>query len=299
MRRLALAAVIGCLVAPSAAAQAVPGRDLLGFPVGALADPAVLATQLGDGLWNPAAIFLPDSARARVAAAALDTPSDQGVGVQLLGASVRLPGDVVAGFGVAHGSVRDIYRTATDPSTIGGEVPYSTTLYSLAVAHRENHLVIGVAARFRQGRLDDETRGALGADAGVLASDVLVPGLRVAVSTFLWRPAVAAQDEATYSAGADMRVYHRPNGDELRLGGSGSWRGNAEQEYYGYLGGRTRTWTLRGGVGRRYAFGHGATLYRLGVGLHYARYDVGVAREDNAGDPLGATYQFTLSTIFQ
>jgi len=54
----------------------------------------------------------------------------------------------------------------------------------------------------------------------------------------------------------------------------------------------------RAGVARTEAFGHHDTVLRLGLALRYARYTVGLSREESAGgfDP---TYQFVLSGIFR
>ena len=61
---------------------------------------------------------------------------------------------------------------------------------------------------------------------------------------------------------------------------------------------RTRMFELRGGLARQSAYGFSTTRLRLGLGLRYARYLVGVAREEGTAG-LGSTYQFLLTTVFR
>jgi hypothetical protein len=73
MRHLTFALAIAALAPAIAAAQRVPGRDLLQFPVAALDRPAALGTELNDGLGNPASLTILGGARLRIGAAALQT----------------------------------------------------------------------------------------------------------------------------------------------------------------------------------------------------------------------------------
>src|SRR5213592_2323289 len=71
--RLIFAASIAVAFAGPLRAQSrvVPGRDLLEFPLGALAEAQPLATQFGAGFWNPATMMIDGPDRGRLAAAAL------------------------------------------------------------------------------------------------------------------------------------------------------------------------------------------------------------------------------------
>ena len=72
MRRTVFASTLSVAmtsIACVAAAQVVPGRDLLELPIGTVAEAPVLATLAGDGLWNPATIRLRNGARIRISAA--------------------------------------------------------------------------------------------------------------------------------------------------------------------------------------------------------------------------------------
>ena len=85
-------AVLVC--AGSVSAQPVPARDLWEFPLGAILEPAALASEPGAGLWNPAGTALRPSERMRFGVASLSTGVQQahktdgirvGVGSALLG----------------------------------------------------------------------------------------------------------------------------------------------------------------------------------------------------------------------
>src|SRR5579862_3580064 len=125
MWRLAFAV---CLLYPAAAggqATAVPGRDLLSFPIGLTAEPAALGVLAGNGLWNPATIYLSDSSRWRLSAASMSAPADIAASAQVGSLATRWRGTTVA-VTVAHASVSGLLRTDTDPLAIGNDVTYST-----------------------------------------------------------------------------------------------------------------------------------------------------------------------------
>src|SRR5689334_13007421 len=125
MRRAAISCLL-LLAAPAVCrAQRVPGRDLLDFPLGTLADAPALATATGLGLANPAAIWMPSGHLGRISVAAVQTPADVGVTLQAIAGAVSLPQQVVASFSFIQGSINDIPRTDFDPQSLPGDIPYS------------------------------------------------------------------------------------------------------------------------------------------------------------------------------
>ena len=299
MRRLIFAGIFCSTFASPAGAQRVPGRDLLEITLGAGADVPALATESGSGVWNPAAAGLPEGARARLAAGALQGASDQGLGAQLLEAALAGPRRTTVGIAVLRASVDELVRTETDPQSIGGEIPYHTTLISLHAAQRRTeHLSAGLALRYRTGQLDGDEHGELGADAGVLASDLGPRDVRIGASTFLWQPAGAAEANATFHAGADIRVMGPDSTREGRLGYGFGYTLRGAREHYGVISGRLSRLSGRLGTAYSEEFGYYEWRLRLGVGLHYARYVVGVVREEN-GAGMAPVYQFTLSALIR
>lgn len=293
MRHMIFGVATATLGAASLPAQEVPGRDLLLFPVGTLAEAQALATSAGISFWNPAAGVLDDSSRARGTVAALSTPADQGVSLQLLDVAARLPAGVTASLSAVHGTVNGLVRT-TDSPLGGGEVPYGTWVLSAGVSRRQDRVTVGLAARHRTGRVDALRRGSLGLDAGVIAVGLLGIDARLAASSFLWRPASTPEERTTYSVAADARVWGADAYHQVRGGYAYGLTESLAREHYLFASGRWDGLEVRAGIAEARAFGTETHRLRLGLGLHRARYLVGVAREEG-GAGLDAFYQFTLS----
>jgi hypothetical protein len=240
---------------------------------------------------------LPAGTRWRFGVASLATATDQGVDGQLLGASWRRSSGTTLGLSIARAGISGIVRTDTDPQGLG-DVPYSTTLLS-ASATRElmPHLAGGLAARWRQGRIEQQTRDAVAADLGFVLHDLPFRNARIAASSFLWRPGREIEDRPAFVAAADLRVV----GDstrELRAGYSHNGVNRGTRERGVYVGTRLDRLEARAAYLRTESSGRSATRVRSGLALHYNRFVVGVAREEGASG-LGPLYQFTLSSILR
>ena len=298
MRPLMFAAAIGALASSSTGAQDVPGRDLLEFPVGTLAEAPVLATHFGSGEWNPAATVLSGATRARFGAATLRTPADQGVTAQMVFGSVAIGSATTVGLSVVRASVQDLLRTEFDPRTIGGEIPYNATVASVTAGRRYQDVSAAISLRYRLGELDGFRRQAAGMDAGLIADRILGRDIRVAASTFLWRPAPRSEDRPRYSAGVDARLFG-PDSVRITRGGYAYGRtGGSSEDHYLFVSTRYGPWIGRGGMASTSVYGHTSWRPRLGLGVQYARWSIGFAREEN-GAALGPTYQFMLSSVIK
>jgi hypothetical protein len=297
MCRKFLCGLAALLVARGLSAQPVPARELWEFPLGAVLEPAALAAEPGAGLWNPAAGVLSAGTRWRFGVASLATATDQGVDGQLVGASWRRSSGTTLGLSVARAGISGIVRTDTDPQGLG-DVPYSTTLVSLS-ASREllPHLAGGLAARWRRGQIEQQTRDAIAADLGFVLHDLPFRNARVAASSFLWRPGREIEDRPAFVAAADLRVLG-DSARELRAGYSHNGVNRGTRERGVYLGSRLDRLEARAAYLRTESSGRSATRLRSGLALHYNRFVVGVAREEGASG-LGPLYQFTLSSILR
>lgn len=297
MRRFIFAALVLGGAPAAARAQRIPARDLLDLPLGTLAEPLALASTLGDGLWNPATIALPGPARARVGFAALTTSAAQGVAGQSLATAFALPAATTVGLALLRASVRDLQRTETDPQTLG-EVGYSTTVASVTAARQWRWMTAGLALRFRVGELDGRRRGAPGLDAGVVGRVPWGPDVRVAASSFMWRPNHDAADRPAIVAATDLRLAGIRGSRELRGGYSLlATRGLGRDDYL-HLDGRIARFSLAGGVLRSTTYDVVTWGSRLGLGLQHARYVVALSREERSTG-LPAVYQITLTSSFQ
>jgi hypothetical protein len=299
MRCLSFAAAAALLTPSPCNAQRVPGRDLLQHPLGTLAEAPALAVESGDGFQNPAAVRLPDSTRFRGTVVALNTGTDLGMSAQLAAVAVALPQRITVAFSAARAAINGIGHTLSDPVVIGREIPYSTLVLSLTGARRSlKHVTSGVVVRYRTGEVAGTRRSTFGLDGGVLAERVFGYDARIGVSSFMWGPGAGDGDDASFSTAADARVVGADSTRQARVGYSYTFNDAASASHYVFASGRYSRWIARAGVARTSAFGNRDTALRLALVLRYARYTVGLSREESAGgfDP---TYQFVLSGIFR
>ena len=276
----------------------IPGRDLLTFPIGLSAEAAALGTATGSGLWNPATVLLPDGFNWRLSVAAMSAPSDIAVSAQVF----SIAGEwrkTTLGLNVTRASVSDILRTDTDPQSIGDPVPYGTTIVSLVAARRLTpHVTVGVAVRERNGTLDDLSKSGLSTDVGVVAEHLTPIDLRIGASTFLLSPGAAASERASWLFAADARVFGADSTRSIRAGYSLQVAQSLFTEHYLFASVRWAGWEVRGGPVQTDVFGSANLRMRLGIILHYAGYNIGVAREDGVNG-LAPTYQFSLTSLLK
>ena len=299
MRCLNFAATAAFVVAGPSEAQRVPGRDLLHFPIGTLAEAPALALDSGDGFQNPAAIRLADHARIRGTAVALNTGTDRGVSAQLAAVTVALPKDITVGLSAVRAAINGIGRTITDPQPIGRDVPYSTLVLSLSGARQSlEQVTSGIAVRYRAGEVNGVRRSTFGLDGGVLVDRVFGLDARMGLSSFLWGPGSGDGKDASFSGAVDARVIGADSTRQARVGYSYTIADGASRGHYVFMAGRFARWIGRAGIARTPVFGGNETTLRLALGLRYARYTVGLSREESAQgfDP---TYQFVLSGLFR
>lgn len=298
MRHLTFALAIAALTpwAPGAA-QRVPGRDLLQFPVASLDRPAALGTDVTDGLGNPASLTLAAGARLRVGAAALQTPSAQSVTAQLLAASHSLSDRIVVGISAARWAVDDIAETSSSPDASDATISYNTALLSLSAAHRQTRNVsVGLAFRARTGVVGGVRSTGVALDGGILADNLWRAG-RLGIATFLWRPAQREEERTTIHMAGDLRVWGPSALREVRAGIAADFTEPDERLEFLYSSGRVGPLTARLGLARTVRWQNGPWRPRLGIGLHYDKYVVGIAREEGA-EGLGPVYQFTLNATY-
>ena len=285
-------AALGVLWVRGAAAQQVPARDLLDFPLGLSAEAAGLSSRMPAALWNPAATALSNAYRSEFGFAGLATPQDQGVQLDMIGASYRIR-RVTAALSYVQADVSDIIRTESDPQSLGGEISYGTTMVSGGAAATWGNVSLGATARYRRGTLDAANRRAFSLDGGLIVNHVAHTPARVSLSTFLFSPWNHAE-ATTYLAAADAPVMRRDSTFELLAGYS--WAQTESHGHDQYISTNATYRRFEGGIGvlQTTYFGGSARRVRLGLGLHYADYKLSLAREEGAGG-FGASYQFVFT----
>jgi hypothetical protein len=296
MSRLIFAALASISIAGAAEAQQVPGRDLLEFPLGLLADAPALSTQMTGGLWNPAATMLGASRRSAIGIAGLTTPQDQGVRLDMIGGAYRIRPTVVASLSFAQASVADILRTESDPMSRGNEIAYGTMLLSAGTAVKRKDVSLGLMGRYRWGSFDTDRAGTFALDAGAILDHVAHTPVRVAVSTFLFSPSSHSQ-EATYLAAADVPLVRRDTTFLIRAGYSLSQTEGRGREDYAFGTSVFHQVDLSGGIAQTSIYGHSSHRLRLGFGVRSAGYHIAIGREDGATG-FGASYQFLFTRVF-
>jgi len=295
MSRLIFVALASFVVAGAAAAQQVPGRDLLDFPLGLLAEAPALSAEMPGSLWNPAAATLTGNRKLELGVTGLTTPQEQGVSLEMGGVSYRIRPSLTGSLSFAQASVADILRTDDNPQSLGGEIPYGTTLLSAGLAATRGSSSFGVTARYRWGALDTDRSGVLSTDVGAVVDHVARTPLRVAVSTFLLSP--SPKEDPTYLAAADVPLVRRDSTLEVRAGYSRSQTNDRGHEDYAFATSTFHELDLSAGLAQSTMFGHSNRRMRLGFGVHYAGYTAAIGRDDGAaGFP--ASYQFLLTRVF-
>ncbi|MHB1862364.1 MAG: hypothetical protein ACYCVL_05275 [Gemmatimonadaceae bacterium] len=261
-----------------------------------MAEPGALSLQMSSGLWNPAAVSIPNGERVQAGLVALNSPIEQGVSAQLAAGSVVLPRDAVLTASVLRATVTDLVQTQTDPQTVGAEIPYGTTVFSVGLSRRFAGVTAGLATRIRTGTADFIQRTAMSIDGGVVVDRLFGTPVRVAASTFLLSPS-RSREVPTILGAADVPVYTRGTLFEARAGLAASATDGRGSEQYLYGALRYAGLEARGGIARARQFGATSDHLRLGLDMRYARYAVGIAREEQ-GAGLGAVYQFMLTAEF-
>jgi hypothetical protein len=297
MSRFIFAAAVSLVVSRAAVAQRVPGRDLLEFPLGTLAESPPLTRLIVGGIWNPASAVLPARERAQLGFAALTTPYEQGVESKLITAAFRLRPTLSGAASFVQSSVSDVFKTESDPQSFGDAIPYGTQVLSFGVGRSVRSVDAGVTARYRWGSLDTTRAGAFSLDGGVIFNRLLGTPVRLAASTFLLSPQ-RNSEAATFLLGADVPLLRPDSIWALRAGISVQHTEARGHEEYLFVTTRYRSIDASIGLSQTEVFGNVNRRLRIGLGLHYARYGVAVAREDGAAG-IGASNQFLLTSGFR
>ena len=285
MWRCAFCFAAALVCARPAGAQRVPGRDLLEFPIGTVAEAPVLASLARDGLWNPATTVLEPGQRLRLTASALDGPSEQGVSSQLVSFAMPLGRVFSGGFSLLRASVSDLPRTETDPQSVGSDIPYGTILASATVARRiGSNSKAGLALRYQNGELDAIRRTAVSIDAGFIIQIPQIRDLRVGGSTFLLHSGLGSGNsgDSRLSIASDIRAFGATERAQLRVGYSFAHARLLAREHFAFLSARAGALELNAGMLRTTAHGSTSHRSRFGVGLRSATLAVGLSREENA-----------------
>jgi len=194
---------------------------------------------------------------------------------------------------VATAGVSDLIRTDQDPNSVGDPIPFSSRIVSGIIAVERGPLTVGAAVRRRSGTVDVLTGSVTSVDFGATIDRPRGLPFRAALSSFLLS---RSRDLERASGVGAIEGYLPLSTNDVRVGLSYQLDEGGGDERFVYAAGQAGLLDLRGGVARETSFGSSTTRVRLGVGVHYKHYVVGVAREDGTSG-LGASYQFVLKTV--
>ena len=121
--------------------------------------------------------------------------------------------------------------------------------------------------------------------------------VRLGASTFLLSPA-RKSESTTFLIGADAPLLPTDSIWALRGGISVQHTEARGHEEYLFATARYRGIDASIGLSQSTVFGNVNRRLRIGLGLHYARYGVAIAREDGAAG-IGASNQFLLTSAFR
>jgi hypothetical protein len=155
---------------------------------------------------------------------------------------------------------------------------------------------VGLSLRARTGILAGARRTAVAVDGGVLV-DSLWRDARFGVASFLWRPAQTEDERTTIHVAGDLRVWGTSELREARAGLAADFTEPDERLEFLYTSARNGPLAARLGLARTVRWQAGPWRTRMGVGFHYDKYVVGVAREEGA-EGIGPVYQFTISATY-
>lgn len=297
MWRNAFALLISLPLGAASQSSAVPGRDLLTFPIGLVAEGPATGALSGTGLWNPAATELTDGNRWRLAVGSMSAPTDVSVTAQFASLAHLWMGTTYTA-SMTRANVGRLLRTDTDPQSIGDEIPYQTLLLSLEASRRLfSHVVGGIALRSRNGRLDTVSRTSTSMDFGLVADHLTPLDLRVGASSFLLSPSALQRETASLLLGADVRVFGRDTSRTVRAGYSFQRANGLYSEHFVYGAARWAMFEARAGSVETAIYGQTNWRMRMGIAFRYAGYTVGVAREETPNG-FAPSYQFTLNSVF-
>jgi hypothetical protein len=296
MSRIIFAALLGVGFSRLAKGQEVPGRDLLQFPLGALAQPRALAATSAGSLWNPALGAPAGSYRTEATIATLKTPTEQAVSGRILGVSRRINARWVATASFASIGVSDLVRTDTDPQSLG-EISYGTIVISGGASTLWRSMQLGAAVRYRSGVADTERLGVVATDIGFVVPRLFDRPIRIAGGTCMLS-LFGRKESATWSAAVDGPIFRRDSTVVVRAGYGISATERRGVEHLSFVSAVAGAVDGQVGLARRVAYASYVDAIRVGVGLHYARYRLGIARDDQPSST-GASYQVVLSSSFR
>ena len=205
-------------VVPTAlAAQQSAGTELWRVAATTLPLPAALATGGAAAFWNPAQPAGPAAGRAGFALELIETPPTLGAQGLLMATRARVKRLGQVGLVYGRMSIGDLVRTSYSPDPDPGGIPYYTETLGATWAAGSGATTVGVTLAYQDTRLDAARAARWTCDVGArrtLADDAL----RIAAATHFFSRLSAADPAQDAYAGAELRLWRGPLGDDGTTG---------------------------------------------------------------------------------
>jgi hypothetical protein len=212
------------------------------------------------------------------------------------GVATSLGSRVLLGALVGRLDVRDLVRTTTSPSSVGGAIPVYTQYLGVSGQYGISLAQVAVLARLHQERFDYLSETGVTFDLGVRVHPT--SRLTIAGATH-FLPADLSFDAATdYYLGVDYEILPTVPIGTVSASIAGRYGLTFRRSEYEHalgvgmlLGGRLR---LDAAVTREVGYDSHSLRPSIGLSLVLGRYEIGLARSSGIND-LGATYRVGLN----
>ncbi len=296
MKRIGLLVALG-LPLEAAWGQAPESASLWRVAATVLAVPAALELGPVAVAWNPAGP--PSGERLRVGAQAIHTSAELGLSGIVAEVSKSVASGSAVGLVVGRLDVRDLVRTTTTPTAVGGSIPVYTQYAGVAGRTGYGPIYLGALLRLHGERFDFATQNGLTLDLGtrVQVSRRLV----VAAATHFLPIDLSHHNTTDYYAGIEYELVSATSiglTSATVIGRYGATYRSTEALEHGLSLGMELANTVRldAAVTREVGVEKAELRTGIAVSLRAGRYLMEVARSSGLND-LGETYRIGIDAV--
>jgi hypothetical protein len=282
------------LIAETAVAQAPESAGLWRVAAASLIVPPALTAGPASVSWNPAQV--PNDRRVNAGIEIIHTSSELGISGVLGGVSAAIGSRTVLSAIVGRLDVRDLVRTTTTPTAVGGAIPVYTQYAGVSGQLGLGPAQLAAVVRFHDERFDALSETGLTLDVGVRLQPT--PRISIAGATHFLPIDFSSQSTSDYYLGLEYLLLPRTRVGTLsaslvaRYGGT--LRSGEDLEHLVSLGILLgRSLQLDAALTREAGPETHSLRPGLGLSLRLGRYSIGLARSSGLNG-LGATYRMGL-----
>jgi hypothetical protein len=229
----------------------------------------------------------------------IHTSAELGLSGIVAGVSRSVSGNSAVGLVVGRLDVRDLVRTTTTPTEVGGSIPVYTQYAGVAGRTRYGPVYLGALLRLHDERFDVATENGLTFDLGTRVQ--MSRRLVVAAATHFLPIDLSRQNTTDYYVGVEYELVSAASIGVTRatvIGRYGATYRSAEALEHGVSLGISLASMVRldAAVTREVGYEKSELRTGLAVSLRAGRYSMEVARSSGLND-LGATYRIGIDAV--